>query len=185
MQNHKKYPTPYSGYSRQIAALFIFLFLPALLAACGDRAPSSSQSANHTPQQSGCPASTGTASKGHTLYVGHATFASGPKFAAVTAVDVSDGKKIWQTTIAQSGTAPLQEPLQFLDGVVYAVHFLSIDMSVVVALDAKDGHIIWQYKTENQKQIIRLVVCHEVMYMDILTRHSTGNKRAIEARRLK
>jgi outer membrane protein assembly factor BamB len=196
MQKKQMQAATLSDYARRISALCALVLLPALFTACGNKASNAqqtntpaSQQTKDAQQQGDCPAPSSEARRGQTLYVGRSTARSGPEVTVVTALDVRDGKTIWQTTIAQTGRATV-ESLQLVDGIIYAIHAFSSDVgeNVVTALDAKDGHIVWRYKAENQMPIARVVVCSDVMYLTYMKGtlgHDARIENGIEARRLK
>jgi outer membrane protein assembly factor BamB len=122
-----------------------------------------------------------------TLYVGEATFYPGPPTVNVIAVDAQGGTSNWQTTLAQAGTTEGQS-LQIVDRILYASHAVSgsVYPCMITALDAQDGHIIWQYQTDTQlqTQILQTRLYQNVLYLHVLYIQNGEIYSAVEARRV-
>ncbi|MGO8949994.1 MAG: PQQ-binding-like beta-propeller repeat protein [Ktedonobacterales bacterium] len=81
----------------------------------------------------------------------------------VSALDVANGTVLWQVMLAKI-TALYQSSLQqMVDGVLY-IAGISSQSSLVLAVDTRDGHAIWQH-TEQQGGVSMLTVCGGKVYL--------------------
>ncbi|GCE14452.1 outer membrane protein assembly factor BamB family protein [Tengunoibacter tsumagoiensis] len=169
----------------RLAGLCALLLIGTVaLSACNDQPSSPPATARPTltaNQQSGCETDP-TPTK--TLYIGAGSFANDPKTITLSAVDQTTGTQQWSQVIAHTTVANFQS-LQVANGILYVTYpLINSDQPVptaISALDAKDGHQIWQYKAEPQTQIDNLQVCDGIILLYLSD--TTTNTQSIQARR--
>jgi outer membrane protein assembly factor BamB len=81
----------------------------------------------------------------------------------VSALDVASGTLLWQVTPAKVSALYRSSLQQLVDGVLY-IAGSSSQNTLVLAVDTRDGHAIWQY-TETQGRVSMLTVCAGKVYL--------------------
>jgi outer membrane protein assembly factor BamB len=83
----------------------------------------------------------------------------------VSALDVTSGKLLWQKAPAKISALYQSSLQQIVDGVLY-IAGISSQSALVLAVDTRDGHAIWQY-TEKQGGVSAMSICANKVYLRI------------------
>ena len=81
----------------------------------------------------------------------------------VSALDVASGTVLWQVAPAKVSALYQSSLQQVVDGVLY-IAGIGSQNTLVLAVDTRDGHAIWQY-TEKQGRVSMLTVCVGKVYL--------------------
>ena len=81
----------------------------------------------------------------------------------VSALEVANGTVLWQVTPAKMSALYQSSLQQVVDGVLY-IAGIGSQNTLVLAVDTRDGHAIWQY-TEKQGSVSMLTVCAGKVYL--------------------
>ena len=90
----------------------------------------------------------------------------------VSALDATSGKLLWQKAPVKISALYQSSVQQVVDGVLY-IAGISSQSVLVLAVDTRDGHAIWQY-TERQGGISAISICANKVYLRIGTAEVTA-----------
>jgi outer membrane protein assembly factor BamB len=158
-------------------SLFSLVLLIYLLAGCGYQgttANTGQQSQNLGIPKGSCPAAetmtdAGASKVAYTVSweaVGaDADNNQGTSALQVSALEVASGKVLWRKAPIKISALYQSSIQQVVDGVLYLAGMASQSM-LVLAVDTRDGHAIWQY-TQKQASVSSLSICAGKVYLGV------------------
>ncbi|GHO50358.1 PQQ-binding-like beta-propeller repeat protein [Ktedonospora formicarum] len=152
-----------------IALLFMYL-----LAGCGSQEGASTK-ATSTPspqkQEARCSINNNNNQSAHTLYAvswdaiaKDADNNQGTSTLHVTAFDTQTGKQLWQKVPTQITTMYQSSRQKVVDGVLYILASTYQKPTLLLAVDTKDGHLLWQ-REYKQSDIQIFEICAGQIYL--------------------
>ncbi|GHO48279.1 PQQ-binding-like beta-propeller repeat protein [Ktedonospora formicarum] len=171
MYQHPMFKKKVTGILNCIYSLITLLFM-YLLAGCGSSDVTASPPTTTSPQKQEGRCSTNSNNQStHTQYAiswdaiaKDADSNQGTSTLYVTAFDTTNGKQLWQKAPTKITTMYQSSTNKIVDGVLYILASAYQKPTLLLAVDTKDGHMLWQREYE-QLDVNNLEICAGQIYL--------------------